>query len=1073
MIPAAFFRPSIVFRVVVSTIAALVANVLSADEYDDLRLRWVEVLTGGSTFDAGDPDFAAALDDLDLLVVSNGVSRDTVNGTAFWDKLNTSPSRTFLWSDLASTSNSGHVTSSYNRLRTMARAYSTHGSSLEGNTALLADILSALDWMHTNRYNASSVSYGNWWDWQIGTPIQLNDITALLYGQLTTTQIANFMAAVEAFCPTPHGTGANRMWRCKVVGVRGVLVKDSAKIVLAKNAISSIFNYSVSGEGFYTDGSFIQHSRHPYNGGYGQSLIIDVTDYLYLYSGSSWDVTDPDRENVYNWLYSSFEPFIYRGETLEIVRGREVSRHQVPSHVSGRRLIGAFLRASQFAPTADATYFKRAAKYWLQSNMAFSSDTAGLSIYDTVLAKGILSDSSITSRGALHQVAAFPSMDRLAAERSAWGAGLAIHSSRIYNFESINGENLKGWRTGDGMLYVYTTDHTQFSDNFWPTVAPHRLPGTTVEANVAIPQSQTSNTAAVGVMENWSGEDGVALMNLDTAGRSLRGKKAWFFFDDEIVCLGTGITATGGATLETIIENRKLNTVGSNAFTINGSSSLATLQSAPGIPALLANVSYAHLAGTAAAGDGLGYYFPGGATLTGFREARTANWSSINTAFPNTTNHTNNYLTLWFDHGVNPASADYSYAVLPAATAAATAAYGGAPDFVILENTTEAQAVKETSLGEVSAVFWGSGSKTIGTGADSITSSTSAAVVARVQGDELQVSVADYTQTNSGSIIIELGRGAAGVIDQDSSVSLVQLTPSVQFSVDVSGKRGRAQRIRFALAATAEHIVDNTDAGFSTTGTWTTSSGLPGYHGTNYLHDGSTAADASKTATWISPISTTGTYDVFMRWTSYADRPDAAPVEVNYFGGIANLTVNQQTGGGTWVKIGTWSFTGGSGDYVKISGADAGYTIADAVRWVPVTPVSEYIVDNTDAGFSTIGSWTTSTGVSGYYGSNYRHDGSSGTDASKSATWTSPITTTGTYDVFMRWTSWTDRPDAAPIEVNYNGGIATLTVNQQVGGGTWVYLGTWSFTGGSGDYVKITGADAGYTIADAVRWVEQ
>ncbi|HEY0968397.1 MAG TPA: glycosyl hydrolase family 28-related protein [Opitutaceae bacterium] len=131
-----------------------------------------------------------------------------------------------------------------------------------------------------------------------------------------------------------------------------------------------------------------------------------------------------------------------------------------------------------------------------------------------------------------------------------------------------------------------------------------------------------------------------------------------------------------------------------------------------------------------------------------------------------------------------------------------------------------------------------------------------------------------------------------------------------------------------------EIVVDNADAGFSAAGTWTASTALAGYFGANYLHDGSTAADATKTATWTSPITTTGTYSVYMRWTSAADRPDAAPVEVNYNGGVANLTVNQQIGGGTWVLIGTWSFTGGSGDYVKITGADAGYTIADAVRFV-------------------------------------------------------------------------------------------------------------------------------------------
>jgi hypothetical protein len=31
------------------------------------------------------------------------------------------------------------------------------------------------------------------------------------------------------------------------------------------------------------------------------------------------------------------------------------------------------------------------------------------------------------------------------------------------------------------MTYIYSTDLAQFSDDFWPTVDPYRLPGTTVD----------------------------------------------------------------------------------------------------------------------------------------------------------------------------------------------------------------------------------------------------------------------------------------------------------------------------------------------------------------------------------------------------------------------------------------------------------------------------------------------------------------------------------------------------------------------------------------------------------------
>lgn len=945
-----------------AALAALAPVLLLADEYDDLRNRWVQILNGGA-FNTADADLAAAVDAIDLLVVSNGTSRDPTNGTGYWDTLNTAPSRTYLWSDLTGTTNSSRITSAFGRLKTMALAYTLAGSALEGNSTLLADIVSALDWMYANRYNETTATYDNWWDWQIGAPIQLNDCTALLYSQLTPTQRTNYMTAVNQFSPSAvYGSGANRMWKCKVVGLRGILVKDAAKIAQARDAVSSVFNYVTSGDGFYVDGSFIQHTKHPYTAGYGRSLVVDVADFLYLYAGSTWAVTDPDQANVYNWLYMSFEPLIYRGEAMDLVRGRESSRYLVSSHLTGRRIIGAFIRASQFAPTADATAFKRAVKYWLQSDTTYASFTTDLSVYDITLAKAILSDAAIISRGPLNGVFAFPSMDRLSAERSAWGAGLAMHSSRIYNFESINGENLKGWHTGAGMLYVYTADLNQFSENYWPTIAPHRLPGTTIEAGVGAAQSKVSGTSVVGSLESWSGVYGLASMNLSPDARSLRGKKAWFFFDDEIVMLGAGILASGGAAIETIVENRKLNLSGNNTFSANGTNSLASLQTAPGTPSTLTGVNYAYLAGNVGSGDGLGYYFPGGVALKGMREARTGNWSSINTEFPNSTNYTNNFLTLWFDHGVNPSAASYSYALLPTASASATAAYAGGPEYTVLENTTSAQAVKENTLNTVGAVFWDSTSKTVGTGTDAITSSTSSAVMAAVSGDELQVSVADLTQTNTGSITISLGRSAASVLDQDSSITVDQLSPTVQFSVNVNGKKGRTQRIRFSLTGGGgtEYIVDNTSAGFSTVGTWTTSSSLPGYYGTNYVHDGSTAADASKTATWTSPITTTGTYAVYMRWTSYTDRPDAAPVEVNYDGGIANLTVNQQSGGGTWVYIGTWSFTGGSGDYVKITGADAGYTIADAVRWVNIP--ATFFDDFTD-GNDTTPLWTKSSGT--------------------------------------------------------------------------------------------------------------
>lgn len=175
--------------------------------------------------------------------------------------------------------------------------------------------------------------------------------------------------------------------------------------------------------------------------------------------------------------------------------------------------------------------------------------------------------------------------------------------------------------------------------------------------------------------------------------------------------------------------------------------------------------------------------------------------------------------------------------------------------------------------------------------------------------------------------------------------------------------------------------------------------------------------------------------------------------------------------------------TSGGYRYIRVNfgASDVLSRVEIAYGGTAVPPVTEYVVDNSDSGFSTVGSWTTSTANSGTYGvphflnANYLHDGDALSGGSKSATWTSPITSTGVYDVYLRWSGNkldTSRPDAAPIEINYNGGVVNLTANQQRKPGQWNLLGTWSFTGGSGDYLKISDTDTGYTIADSVRWVK-
>lgn len=269
-------------------------------------------------------------------------------------------------------------------------------------------------------------------------------------------------------------------------------------------------------------------------------------------------------------------------------------------------------------------------------------------------------------------------------------------------------------------------------------------------------------------------------------------------------------------------------------------------------------------------------------------------------------------------------------------------------------------------------------------------------------------------------------------------------------------------------------IVDNTLA--TLTGSWTTSTGATGqFYGANYRHDGN-AGKGTKTARFTPSIPKTGTYQVYANWTVVAGLvyPTNVPYTITHAGGTTNLAVNQSDNGGEWNLVGTYTFNEGTSGNVLISTTGTtGYVIADAIRFVYVPP-TETIVDNSSAALT--GTWTTSTGAVGqFYGADYIHDGNSTTET-KTATLSFDVPTSGTYQLYSRWTTvvGTPYPTNVPYTVTHAGGTSNLSVNQSVNGGIWNLIGTYTFNAGTPGIVKVSNAGAsGYVIVDAMKLVKQ
>ena len=90
------------------------------------------------------------------------------------------------------------------------------------------------------------------------------------------------------------------------------------------------------------------------------------------------------------------------------------------------------------------------------------------------------------------------------------------------------------------------------------------------------------------------------------------------------------------------------------------------------------------------------------------------------------------------------------------------------------------------------------------------------------------------------------------------------------------------------------------------------------------------------------------------------------------------------------------------------------------------------------------------------------------------AEWIPEIPQNGQYAVYVSYQTVPNSSDDALYTVYHKGGVSQFKVNQKMGGGTWVYLGTFGFDAGKSNACKVTlsnrSAKAGQTVtADAVK----
>ncbi|MEQ8820458.1 MAG: alpha/beta fold hydrolase [Sumerlaeia bacterium] len=290
-----------------------------------------------------------------------------------------------------------------------------------------------------------------------------------------------------------------------------------------------------------------------------------------------------------------------------------------------------------------------------------------------------------------------------------------------------------------------------------------------------------------------------------------------------------------------------------------------------------------------------------------------------------------------------------------------------------------------------------------------------------------------------------------------------------------------------AIARPQTVLVDDGDANFAITGSWSSVSCTPG--GTcdqavnNDYHFASASATATAFARWTPNLPSDGHYRVEVRYRDGANRAPNAPYTISHVLGETTASVNQTGDGGNWVSIGDFRFVAGAEGYVELANnASAGTVlIADAVRFARIGDAIIYTSDDADpvtndatTNFVAEDGWQFRTCTCDDVLEGDYFFGFDAPTATLKAVWPFPNVEDGRYAVMTRWLAGANRATDAEYQVAHNGGLTQVLRNQREDGGKWVQLGEFDFLeGDAAAAVTLTNRAFGgdVVVGDSVRLV--
>jgi chondroitin AC lyase len=235
------------------------------------------------------------------------------------------------------------------------------------------------------------------------------------------------------------------------------------------------------------------------------------------------------------------------------------------------------------------------------------------------------------------------------------------------------------------------------------------------------------------------------LAAMDLRRDSLAVKKSWFYFDEEFVCLGAGLTCPTDNPVYTSVNQ----CLRRGAVIVAGPSMWSTVQGT-GDHALSARGWVLH--------DGVGYLFPAGLTVRVRHAPQSGSWTAIGAGPPGALKK--DVFNIWIEHGSNITNKSFSYIVYPNSDVPKMWARFRSNPIKILSNTGALQAVRHTGIKLCGAAFYQPGALAGGPGWN-IAVDRPCLLLLRARADGLLLAVANPLNQPL-TVNVDLDRALAG-----------------------------------------------------------------------------------------------------------------------------------------------------------------------------------------------------------------------------------------------------------------------------------------------------------------------